>query len=582
MLKTGPHLAATCLASEASTLADLFARRVTRSGDVAAYFVKEHGKWRPTSWRQFDDAASRIAHGLVERGINPGDRVAILGPTEASWVNQDIGAQMAGAISLGIYPKQSVEQVRYILEHGEARLIFVADETELGTVLEAARDCERLEHIVPWTQDVYEAHRERDPRIAAPGDFLRTPLTADTKAERRAARASEDTAIFVYTSGTTGPPKCAMISHANIMSVLRHQTSLGPLYEDDISLSFLPMAHVAERVLAFYGRISAGFATAYASSISAVLDELREVRPTVFGSVPRIFEKAYARIDSELARKPPIVRKLFAWAVKIGKRRLEYSLEGRSAPPLLELQFRLADRLVFRRIRDAFGGRVRQFITGAAPTPMGVLEFFWSAGLPIYEVYGMTEATVVTHGNAPGHTRLGTVGRALGSVEHRIADDGEILIRGPLVFEGYFKDPEATASTIVDGWLHTGDIGIIDDRGFVFIKDRIRDVIISGGFNVYPSDVEAVLGRHPEVKECVVFGVPDMKWGEAVTAAVELHHGATVTGAAIAAFVKQQMDSVKAPKTVHIVDELPRSPVGKVLRREAKARFIAQQGELSA
>lgn len=491
MLDTGPHRPADYLASQASSLADLFTRRVASSGQRTAWFTKEAGRWTPTSWQQFADRAGRVAAGLVRAGLEPGDRVAILGPTQPTWAVLDMGAQLAGCVSLGIYPKQSAAQVRYLLEHSETKVIFVADAVELATVLGAVADggCPALQAIVPW--EPAAAAGQRDPRVQDFADYEGEPLDAATRDARLSGRGGDDTAIFVYTSGTTGPPKCAMITHANILAVLGQDDGIGELFQDDISLSFLPMAHVAERILAFYGRISAGFATAYASSISAVLDELREVQPTVFGSVPRIFEKAHAKIQMELEKKPPAVRKIFDWATRVGLARMRAQIAGQPVPLTTRLQFKIADRLVFSKIRAAFGGRVRMFITGAAPTPMEVLEFFWAAGLPIYEVYGQTEATVVTHGNFGEMVRLGTVGQKIPCIEHRIADDGEVLVKGPIVFKGYYKDDAATAETIVDGWLHTGDIGSIDADGYLRITDRKKHLIITaGGKNLTPANIE--------------------------------------------------------------------------------------------
>ncbi len=485
-----PHRPARLVAPESRTLADMFARRVARSGDTAAFFSKVDGHWLPTSWRGFERRALRVAGRLVELGLQPGDRVAILGPTKAPWAVQDMGAQIAGCVSLGIYPKQSAEQVRYILEHSEARVVFVGDADELDTVLAAAPP--GLEAIVPWEVALLEGRD--DPRLTRPARFEATPIDPRERARREALVDPDDTAIFVYTSGTTGPPKCAMITHRNILSVLGSQAEISEFYEDDVALSFLPMAHVAERVLAFYGRINAGLATAYASSTAAVLQELGEVQPTVFGSVPRIFEKAYSRIGSEVARKPAAVQRLFAWAEQVGRRRIRRVLAGHSVPLALAAQHRVADALVFAKIRANFGGRVRAMITGAAPTPLEVLEFFWAAGLPIYEVYGQTEATVVTHANNHRDTRLGTVGKLLPGIEQRIADDGEVLIRGPYVFKGYYKDPEATARTIVDGWLHTGDIGSLDADGYLRITDRKKHIIITaGGKNLTPANIEGAI-----------------------------------------------------------------------------------------
>jgi long-chain acyl-CoA synthetase len=283
-----------------------------------------------------------------------------------------------------------------------------------------------------------------------------------------------------------------MISHENILVLLRG-ASVMEQDEDDFGLSFLPMAHVAERVLGFYGRIHQGTGTAFASSIPAVLEEVKELRPPFFGSVPRIFEKAYARIQTEVGKAPAARQRVFRWAERVGLEVVGRWQRGERIPPALAIQYRLADRLVFTKLRDAtFGGRVKYFATGAAPIPRKVLEFFWAAGMPIYEVYGMTEATVLTHGNRPGAVRLGSVGKPLSFVEDKLADDGEILIRGKTVFLGYYKNEEATHEAVdADGWLHTGDIGKRDADGFLSIVDRKKHIIItSGGKNITPSNVE--------------------------------------------------------------------------------------------
>ena len=252
------------------------------------------------------------------------------------------------------------------------------------------------------------------------------------------------------------------------------------------------MAHAAERILAFWGRIDHGMATAYATSVPAVLEELKEVRPTLFGSVPRIFEKAYARLNAEVDKAPPARRRIFRAAEAAGLAVVEAWQEGKEPTFSQKLAYGLASRVVFSKVREVFGGRIKRFITGAAPIPRPILAFFWAAGLPIYEMYGMTEATVVTHGNRPGVVRLGSVGKAMSFVEDKIAEDGEILVRGPTVFKGYYKNPEATAEMIdAEGWLHTGDIGKKDADGFVYIVDRKKHLIItSGGKNISPANVE--------------------------------------------------------------------------------------------
>ncbi len=495
MLETGPHVPVHYLAAEARTLPDLFRLRARRSGPRPAMYRKRAGAWSKITWTEFHDAAARGAAALVELGLAPGDRVAILGPTQPEWAMFDMAAQLAGLVSFGIYSNQTEEQLRYLLDHSEAKVALVSASDELDKVLRAARDNPHLVAIVPWEPEVYQGAAHRDPRVLPPERMASSPPLSDHALdERLAAVDPDDTAILIYTSGTTGPPKGAMISHRNILSLLEHQARFLDLYEDDISLSFLPMAHAAERVMAFYSRINAGMPTAYASTIGAVLTELAEVQPTVFGSVPRIFEKAYAKIRSELSRKPKAVQRLFAWAEQVGRQRVRLLHAGRPVPKRLALQHAVADALVFKKMRQAFGGRVRLFVTGAAPIGLDILELFWAAGLPIYEAFGMTEATVATHINRPGAVRLGTVGQVIAPMEHRVAEDGEVLLRGPWVFKGYFKDPEATAQALEGGWLHTGDIGSVDADGFLRITDRKKHLIITaGGKNLTPANIEKAI-----------------------------------------------------------------------------------------
>lgn len=435
-----------------------------------------------------------MATWLVEQGIAAGDKVAIVGSTRPAWCVSDLGAQLAGAITVGAYPTLPADQLAYILRHSDAAVAFVEGAAELGKLRQIEGELPALRHIVAW-----------DRQEAADLDGLPAPCTAwadvlNTAGDDAVVRGRVDAidpsacAIIVYTSGTTGPPKGAMLSHANILSVLAATLAI-PFDADDEILSFLPMAHVAERIAGFYARIDNGTAAAYASSIPAVLEEVKEVRPTLFGSVPRIFEKAYARIQAEVDKAPRMRRLVFRWAESVGVGAVQ-RWQGRQPQPLRQrLQHALADRLVFSRIREAFGGRVRFFVTGAAPIPLRILEFFWAAGFPIFEAYGMTEATVITHANRPGRVRLGSVGQKLDFVEHRLGDDGEILIRGPSVFLGYHKDDAATREAVDDeGWLHTGDIGRIDEDGFLYIVDRKKHIIITaGGKNLTPANIEAAI-----------------------------------------------------------------------------------------
>jgi len=508
MLVPGPHVPARHLASRAHTLPELFRLRCATSASAPAIYERQGSTWAPMSWAGFFDEARRVARGFAAIGVKRGDRIAVLGPTKSPWAIYDMGAQLIGAVSLGIYPKQTAEQIRYLLQHSEAKVILVDGQEELESVLAAAAGLRSLLAIVPWDAALAKDNEPRDARIFSP-DTLRGEKLSDTDLEASLGAISpEDTAILIYTSGTTGPPKGAMISHRNILSLLEGYKSVAELYQSDLSLNFLPMAHAAERVLGFYGRIDGGVATAYARSMATVLDDLGEVRPTIFGAVPRIFEKAYAKIQSELEKRPRAVQKLVAWSSAVGREAALHEIAGRAVPPGLRARRLLADRLVAKRVREAFGGRVRFSVTGAAPIAVEILEFFWGAKLPIYELYGMTEATVCTHVNRPGATKLGTVGRVVPPMEARIAEDGEVLLRGPWVFQGYYKDPEATASTVKDGWLHTGDIGTIDADGYLRITDRKKHLIITaGGKNLAPANIEnAIKNQDPLVSQVYAHG----------------------------------------------------------------------------
>jgi len=390
MLKTAPPGPTKQVSQDSETLAGLFRSRCEHSGPFPALYEKtpQGERWQCTTWSDFYDLSARAAAGLLACGLELGARVAILGGTRIAWAVYDMAAQLAGLVSFGIYPRQTAPQVRYLLQHSEAEAIFVENREELETVLEAATQAPALRTIIPWTGELYVEFKDRDPRIIDPERFAEDRITAEDVATRGESRAPDDTAILIYTSGTTGPPKAAMISHRNILSLLRSWNSICAFDRSDISLSFLPMAHAAERVLSFYGRLDTGIATAFATRIATVLDELSEVSPTLFGSVPRLYEKAYAQIYSDIRRKPPVSQRIFRWAIALGRTRVRQELAGRALSPSQQLQLKAADRLVFRRIRAAFGGRVRQMVTGAAPIDREILEFFWAVGLPIYECYG--------------------------------------------------------------------------------------------------------------------------------------------------------------------------------------------------
>lgn len=479
------------IARRSHKIGEMFLKRVERDTERPAFYFKADGEWQVVTWTDFHEQASAVASYLLGLGLQLQDKVCMVGGTGPAWCYCDMGGQLAGAVTLGAYPTLTPKQLAYILDHADTKIAFVEGLEEIEKILARRDELTKLDKVVVWNTAGAEKLIEAHDWLVSFEEVLRTPIDRAGIDERVSAVDPESTAIIVYTSGTTGPPKGAMISHANIMAVMRNQDEAFSIDDGDVGLSFLPMAHVAERVLAFYGRINTGMATYFASSIAKVLDEVIEVRPTIFGSVPRIFEKAYAKIMSTVEQAPPRRQRIFRWAERVGREAVRLWQAGKPIPLGLKLRHKIADKLVFSKLRAVFGGRVRYFITGAAPIAPEILEFFWAAGFPIYEMYGMTESTVITHANVPGHVKLGSVGHPMSIVEDRIAEDGEILIRSKVVFQGYYKNPEATAATVVDGWLHTGDVGKKDEDGYVYILDRKKHIIITaGGKNLTPANIE--------------------------------------------------------------------------------------------
>ncbi len=465
-------------------------RRAAASGGRRAWRHKVDGRWIGTTWTQVHRDATAVATWLCAQGVRPGDKVCVVGKTGPQWALADLAAQLCGAVCVGAYPTLSAPQLAYILAHSDTVVAFVEGTQEVDKIRAHRHELPQLRRVVVWDDALAAGAADLD----AWGEVLATVPDATAVDERTDAIDPSTCALIVYTSGTTGPPKGAMLSHHNVLTVVRAD-SLVKFDADDEGLSFLPMAHVAERIIGFYNRVAHGTATAYASSISAVLSEVQEVRPTLFGSVPRIFEKAYAKMQSQVDDAPPPRQRVFRLAERIGHQAVADWQQGRALRRRTRLALEVADRVVFAKVRQAFGGRVRFFVTGAAPIPRRILEFFWAAGFPIFEAYGMTEGTVLSHANLPGRTRLGSVGLPLPFTEHRVAPDGEIQLRGPAVFLGYYKDPEATRAAVDDeGWLSTGDIGRIDEDGFLYILDRKKHIIItSGGKNLTPANIEAAI-----------------------------------------------------------------------------------------
>jgi len=497
------------------TLPRLVNERLRAIGDSDFFYTKEAGKWVGHSGTEALTRVRAATAGLHDLGIGRGDRVAILADVRPEWGEMDFATLANGAVTVGIYTTMPPSQVRYILSHSEAKAIALDRPEQLEKVREVRVECPALATVIVMDGcgvDPAKVRRDAGERLLSEIEATgRRLLELDPKLYDGLVEAvrPEDLATIIYTSGTTGPPKGAMLTHGNICSVARAMKSVVDIGPEDISIAFLPLAHSLQRVAGYVG-ISLGTRGAYATSIETLLDDFREIRPTVQPSVPRIWEKAYARIRERVAQSSAIRRSLFEWALGVGRDFGEYRKRGaeRFAPPGLRLKHAAAERLVFRRIREFLGGRIRFLTSGGAPISTEVLEFFYALGILITEGYGLTETAAPATFNRPDDFRFGTVGKPIPGTEIRIAEDGEVLIRGPGVFLGYYKDEAATREAFADGgWFKTGDIGEIDADGFLRITDRKKNLIVTAtGKKVAPANVEALVKRCPIVSQVYIHG----------------------------------------------------------------------------
>jgi len=490
------------------TVPALFAYAVARRGDAVALMYKDYGIWQSVTWREYGERAAAVAAGLFDLGLAAGDRVAILAETRHEWLYADLGTQGAGGVALGLYPTASTEQVGYILNDSAAVIAIVEDDQQLDKLLDLP-SLPQVRHIVVMDMDGLAGLD--DARVLSLDALMergRARLAAEPGLTARLsgiARPGDD-AILVYTSGTTGPPKGARLTHRNLAFQLWAWQDVAPTKASDETLAFLPLCHVAERLMTALRPLAYPGVVNFAESPDAVLENLREVQPTVFLAVPRIWEKLYSLATLAQNDATPLQRLVHDWAMRIGTALAERRLAGRPLPLALALARRIAGWVVLDNVRRMLGlSRCRLAGSGAAPIAPEVIRWYGALDLSMIELYGQTECggiATVTRGAAPG-----SVGRAVRGVELRIADDGEILIRSPGVFPGYRNQPGKSAEALADGWLHTGDVGRMDDEGNLSITDRKSDIMItSGGKNITPSEIENKLKFSPYITDAVVIG----------------------------------------------------------------------------
>jgi long-chain acyl-CoA synthetase len=496
------------MAEGALRFPDLFFNQVARLGDKAALRHKDFGIWNRISWREYGQMVREATAGLLAHGLGPGDRVAILGDNRPEWLICHLAAMTAGGATCGVYPTNAPDQVGYVLGHSESKLLFVENEEQVDKILQIIDQLEGVTAII-WDREglwgfSHPCFKFFDEFMEIGRDYLaRNPGAIE---ERLSGVEPDQTAMIIYTSGTTGRPKGAMLSHRNIVALtdsFARVTGAGPR---DEMLSYLPLAHVYENLISVFQAIWSGGTVNFVESLDTLALNLREVSPTVFASVPRIWEKFASNIEMKIDDSTYLKRFLYRLAVKVGLKRVRASQDSGRKFWLSLAYWPLYWTVLYHLKRQLGFERVRLAVCGAAPASPELFEYYNALGVPLREGYGQTESTGVIALQRPDRPRWGYVGELLPGVEVKIAEDGEILASGPGVFLGYFKDPELTAETIKDGWLHTGDVGLLDN-GYLKIMDRKKDIIITaGGKNITPAYIENKLKFSPYIQDAVVIG----------------------------------------------------------------------------
>ncbi|HEX5830124.1 MAG TPA: long-chain fatty acid--CoA ligase [Gemmatimonadaceae bacterium] len=489
------------------TLNELFVDAVSRFDKPDAFQVKVNGRFEPISHRAALERVRHTALGLEELGFQRGDRVAILAENGPDWAIVDYGALSVGIIDVPVYPTLPAEQITYILRDSGARAVFVSGDAQAEKIREIRGELPALQHVIAFDEALRGRAELTQRELEARGAAVDTPARAERWRSAALAMHPDDVATIIYTSGTTGAPKGVMLTHDNFYSNVVASARAIPFSGHDVALSFLPLSHVFERMAGHYLMFHTGTSIAYAENVGTVPEDLLLVRPTLVLSVPRLYEKMYARVLENALSGSAVKRRIFYWARGVADRWANERLAGREPGALLAAQYRLAQRLVFSKLAARTGGNLRYFVSGGAPLAEEINKFFYAAGLVILEGYGLTETSPVIAVNTPEAFRIGTVGRPIAGVEVRTAEDGEILTRGPHVMKGYFNQPAATREAIEDdGWFHTGDIGVLED-GFLRITDRKKDIIVTaGGKNIAPQPIENLVKTNKFVSQAVMIG----------------------------------------------------------------------------
>ena len=564
---------------EAKTIPELFLNRV-RSNPSKIGFVHVHrGKWTPVTYEEYFRYAKEVGMGLAAAGLNKGDAVSIWSNNRAEWYYADIGATLMGGMPIGVYQTDTAEQGAYIISHSNSKILIVEGQEEVDKILSVWDQLPMLESV--FAIEHVNVDHPRIRRFNELYELGRSLMKTNPNLmeERLQAVKPDDMVTLVYTSGTTGPPKAVMLSHANALYFLEHYYDFLPVDSSDVTVAFLPLCHVGGRMGGHYVNLYSGMTPVFAESWEELLFNLSEVRPTFIGTTPRIIEKFHSMVQTLVDDAPRLQQIIARWAESVGRDISILQQQGLPVSRLGKLRFLAADLLFFRRIRDLFGGRIRYFVSGGAPIAKDLIDYFHSVGILILESYGQSETSGSVVQNKAGDYRFGSVGKIFPGSEVKLAEDGEILYRGPASCLGYFKDKEATRELIDDeGWLHTGDVGRFDGDGYLYITDRKKDIMItSGGKNVTPQNIENLLKTSKYISHACVFG--DRR--KYLTALVTLDEDEALKYARDNKIIfKDLRDLTKKPEIVKLIANVVKEKNDKLHRVEQIKKFRILEEEL--
>ena len=488
-----------------NTVPKAFWFHVKQKPESVANWQKLNGVWEPQTWQEYGALAKQIGLALKSSGMEKADKISILSQCRMEWVACDMGIIGMGGITAPIYHSNTPEQVQYIVEHSEAKFIFLENQEQLDKMLTIWNRLPNVKKII-----VFDSYVPKDiPNVTTLNKFIQTGVDDDSFEEHIEESDPNDAISFIYTSGTTGNPKAGVISNSNVISSIEHLPEMLDISQNDLTVAYLPLAHIAERLLGHFLKLVYGNQTAFAESIEDMPNNVRQVGPSIFFGTPRVFEKFYAKIATAISDATSFQKKIYHWAISIGK---EISISDGSNSFFLKSKGWLAKFLIYNKIMDIFGGRIRYMISGAAPISPDIINFFKWMNITILEGYGMTETTGIISINLPHAVKIGSVGKPYPNTKIKIAEDGEICVMAPQNIKNYFNNKDATDRLLESNnngnyWLRTGDVGYIDDDGYLFITDRKKDILITaGGKNVAPQYIENLLKTIPYVSQSMVYG----------------------------------------------------------------------------